>query len=1355
MTDRTIARLIATLALLGLGGIALARLPLDYFPRGSFPELRVGLALGEEHDPAEVAREWLEPVEGVVRSLGRVSGAAGEVRTDGADLTVRFAPGTDAERKAARLDSELTRLRASLPQGGALWVDVAAEREGDLLAIVWLSAAGDDAGVRAAAEEIRALPGVRSVEPFGVPDEELRIELAGGTVDPWGLAETVMEEARRSLRVPVLGWSRRGERRRPVLAAAPDGLPNLPIPVSGGVVPLASLARLHSHRKPGMVEVRFQGRPARALYVWRTNDVPPLAVDRALRERLAHLPAGVRGTVGWSEADPLRGLVRRLSLAGLVAVGLAAAAGAWLAGRRGALTLGLAAPAAVAAAANGFLLAGIPLNVTTLTALAVTTGAALPLAALRLARRAGFWAWSLTAVAAAATVPVAVSLAGAELGPLLGVPALALLVAMAATVVAVAILPGRGAEGRSSVVPSEASPPGPLSSEAGEGEQFLAGIAVHKRADSATPSQAFPLSTFVERGPGGEASKGRPPGPSPTLFSTKTLRSIFQPPLRDPGTTLLIATTAACVVLSLFGGALVPQRGRLAPDQGNLNLQLHLPQGSTLAETVQRTAKIEQALAKAREVERFWSVSTPGAARLVAELRPGARGTEPRRLLTTRLQYETAGAGAVEISSGERPAATGSRGGFLDDLEDHSETDEEATAYRVVLRSADLAALRSGYDRVLQRLDTLKVRRHRISGWGDPAIHLVLRPRPGMTPAEAAEIAHRLRRESALPPSLALPGGLPGEAKRFLTAVPAGVPENPDQAIPQIASLLGRPLRLGDRIVAPGTALQPTEEVLFPRVARQSGRFVVPVEIRLPGSKEEGRKKWRQDIDRSLGQLPLPAACDLERPLLRPDFLKPERLRAIALGAAVPLLLFVVGAIRLGSLARGLVCLAPLTAGLLAALPLVGISLGQQDELTLFALAASLALALPAAAETAAAAAESGRGLYRAVRRQVPWLLAGAPALVIALAACTLGLEPTAAPWAVPLRVAAVAGGAALAASVLLVPPLLLAGTRWRERDPEETRRRRRPPAWSEPGNPSLEVRSLSKIYGGRTAALSGVSFTLTPGIVGLLGPNGAGKTTLLRILTGLLEPTRGAVLFRGVPITPENLEQYRRRIGFLPQEFNAYPGFTAEQFLDHWAMERGLSQPRQRRAEIESLLDAVGLAEHARRKVRDFSGGMRQRVGIARALLAAPPILIVDEPTTGLDVESRSRFRQILLEQAGERVVVFSTHIASDVEAAARRILLLHRGKLSFDGTPEELAERARGRVFRALVSDADLAELSRRYRVTSRVRVLAGIAVRAIARPGEPAAGELVEPNLEEAYLAELDRTDLEPPSQGGLRP
>ena len=1276
MTGRPLARLILTLALLVLGGFALARLPLGYLPQHSFPELTVGLTLGEERDPGEVAREWIGPVESAVRSLGRVRGMAGEVRTDGADLTVRFAPGVDPERKAARLDSELARLRARLPEGSNLWVDPATDQQGDLHAHVWLSGARDDAGVRAAAEAIRGVPGVRAVKAFGPRDEEVRVELAASTLDPWSAAGAVLAEARRSLRVPSLGWSRQGDRLRPVVAVPGGSLASLQVPVNGGAVPLGSLATLHARSQPAKVELRFRGQPARALFVWRTHDAAPLAVDRALRRRLARLPNGVRGEIGWSEAAPLRALVLRLVLAALIASALGAAAGAWLAGRWGALSLGLAVPAAVAAAANAFLLAGVGLNVATLIALAVGAVSLLPLAAFRLATRRGVRAWGWTAFAAAAVPAVAVSLGSAELGPRLAEPALALMVAVGAGILAIAVLP------------LSAPSPRPL------------------------------------------------PRPLPTSLKSA---------LRDPGTVLLLAATAAYLSLTLFGGALLPKPGDLRPDQGNLlTAILQLPQGTTLDETVRRAAGLEEILGKAEEVERFWIYAVPGTAQATAELTSAGRSPERKRLLATHLQYEAGGLGALRISSGLR-SSNGGGGSFLDDLEDHAKTDEEASSYRVVLRGADLDAMRAGYDRLIERLASLKVRRHWITGWDAPTVHLVLRPRSGTPPDEAAAIAGRLRRESLPPPALKLPAALPGGPERSLTVVPAGTPEDADRTIPQLADLLSRPVLVGERAVSPAAALSLSEEAVHPRVARQSGRFVVPVEISILQSQEEVRKTRRKDIDRSLRQLALPAACDLELPSLRSEIWNGDLWRLIALGLAVPLLLFALAACRLGSLARGLAALSPLLLGLVAALPLVAARLERIDELTLFALATALSLALPSAAAAAAAPAAPGGRLYGSLLRQTPWLLGAAPALVLGLAIPTIGTigaEPGAAAWAVPLRAAAVAGGGSLAASVLLVPALLLAGRRWRERDPERERQRRRPPVWEEPGKPTIEVRSLTKVYGGRFTALSGVSFTLTPGIVGLLGPNGAGKTTLLRVLTGLLEPTRGKVLYRGVAITPDNLAEYRRRIGFLPQEFNAYPGFTAEQFLDHWALERGLSDPRERREEIERLLAAVGLAEHAGRKVRDYSGGMRQRVGIARALLAAPPILIVDEPTTGLDVESRGRFRQILLDQAGERVVVFSTHIASDVEAAASRLLLLHRGRLRFDGTPEELAARAYGRVFSALVPDAELLDFGRRYRVTSRVRVLEGIQVRAIARPGEELAGEPVEPNLEEAYLAEIDR-------------
>src|SRR6185436_3502446 len=485
---------------------------------------------------------------------------------------------------------------------------------------------------------------------------------------------------------------------------------------------------------------------------------------------------------------------------------------------------------------------------------------------------------------------------------------------------------------------------------------------------------------------------------------------------------------------------------------------------------------------------------------------------------------------------------------------------------------------------------------------------------------------------------------------------------------------------------------------------------------------------------------------DLERPALSPAVWQSERLRLALPALLLPLLLAAVAAWRLGAPLRALAVLVPLAAGLIAAAPAVRAGLGQIDEPGLFALAAALALALAPAAELAGSGSDTPGPLWRSLRRETPWLLAAALPIVLLLAAPTLGADPIRHRWVTPLRAAGVAAGVAFLATVLVTPPLRLAVARWRSRDPEEVRRRRQPPVWSEPGPSVLEVRGLTKTYASGVTALSATNFRLEPGITGLLGPNGAGKTTLLRILTGLLEPTRGKVLFRGVPVTADDLAEYRKRIGFLPQEFNAYPDFTAEQFLDHWAREHGMADARERRAEVERRLAAVDLTEHTGRKVRDFSGGMRQRVGIARALLGAPPILIVDEPTTGLDIESRSRFRQILLEQAADRIVLFSTHIASDVEAAARRILLLHRGRLRFDGTPEALVARARGRVFRTVIDDAALADIGHRYRVTARTRRLEGIEIRAVARPGQPLAGASVEPSLEEAYLAEVDLAEME---------
>jgi ABC-2 type transport system ATP-binding protein len=258
--------------------------------------------------------------------------------------------------------------------------------------------------------------------------------------------------------------------------------------------------------------------------------------------------------------------------------------------------------------------------------------------------------------------------------------------------------------------------------------------------------------------------------------------------------------------------------------------------------------------------------------------------------------------------------------------------------------------------------------------------------------------------------------------------------------------------------------------------------------------------------------------------------------------------------------------------------------------------------------------------------------------------------------------------------------------------------------------------------------------------VIGLLGPNGAGKTTLLRILTGLLLPTRGVVRFGGVEVRPETLADYRRRIGFLPQEFNAYAGLTAAQFLDYWALERGMTGASPRAAEVGRLLAIARLETHANRKLRDFSGGMRQRIGIARAMIGDPPLLVVDEPTTGLDIEARAHFRELITTLAKERIIILSTHIASDVEATAARLLLLAGGHLVWDGTPEALIARARGRVFETIAGEAEARELTRQHRITTRVRLAKGVRLRGIVAQGETLPSAAVTATLEEAYLAEI---------------
>ena len=222
-----------------------------------------------------------------------------------------------------------------------------------------------------------------------------------------------------------------------------------------------------------------------------------------------------------------------------------------------------------------------------------------------------------------------------------------------------------------------------------------------------------------------------------------------------------------------------------------------------------------------------------------------------------------------------------------------------------------------------------------------------------------------------------------------------------------------------------------------------------------------------------------------------------------------------------------------------------------------------------------------------------------------------------------------------------------------------------------------LSFEHISKLYGD-TVALQQVDLTLGPGVYGLLGPNGAGKTTLMRIMTDLLAPSTGRVLLDGQDIAVMGAA-FRKKLGYLPQDFGVYPNFTAEQFLLYIARLKGLSKFEAKR-QTDDLLHMVGLEDKKQKKLKGFSGGQRQRVGIAQALLGDPEILVLDEPTAGLDPEERIRFRGIISDLSQQKLVLLSTHIVSDLEAAANEIILLRKGVVLELEKPSVLLERLNG---------------------------------------------------------------------------
>ena len=253
--------------------------------------------------------------------------------------------------------------------------------------------------------------------------------------------------------------------------------------------------------------------------------------------------------------------------------------------------------------------------------------------------------------------------------------------------------------------------------------------------------------------------------------------------------------------------------------------------------------------------------------------------------------------------------------------------------------------------------------------------------------------------------------------------------------------------------------------------------------------------------------------------------------------------------------------------------------------------------------------------------------------------------------------------------------------------------------------------------------------------MLGLLGPNGAGKSTLMRILATVTRPTAGRVLWNDVDIA-HSPDLLRIVLGYLPQDFGVYPHLTAREFLEYLAAAKGLDA-RLARQRIDELLAVVNLGESRNRPLGGFSGGMKQRVGIAQALLNDPQVLIVDEPTAGLDPEERVRFRNLLSELSGERIVILSTHIVSDVEAVATDIAVLGGGRLLAHAAPEELLRSVEGKIWEVTIASADVPAIKRKHLVSGTVRRSDGVHVRVVS-PERPAPdAKIAQPTLEDAYL------------------
>lgn len=307
-----------------------------------------------------------------------------------------------------------------------------------------------------------------------------------------------------------------------------------------------------------------------------------------------------------------------------------------------------------------------------------------------------------------------------------------------------------------------------------------------------------------------------------------------------------------------------------------------------------------------------------------------------------------------------------------------------------------------------------------------------------------------------------------------------------------------------------------------------------------------------------------------------------------------------------------------------------------------------------------------------------------------------------------------------------------------------------------------IKITDLGKRYGS-FQAIQGLQLTIQKGMFGLIGPNGAGKTSLMQILSTLEPVTSGRIVFSGMPTsgersgerTPGDARQkelvlgqddqaIRSLLGYLPQEFGVYKKLTGYEYLDYVAMMKGIVHSRQRKQEIAELLEKVNLTQHAKKKVGSYSGGMKQRIGIAQALLGSPQVIIVDEPTAGLDPEERIRFRNLLGELSADRIIILSTHIVADIESSCSQLAIMKQGRILFQGTQDALLGEVRDRVWTGIVDEAQLILLRTHTQIISARKVQEGQEIRVISDERPFPSAERARPGLEDAYMSVMQAAE-----------